>query len=89
MADLPALRLYAEIAQLVEQRYRKPQVVGSSPSFGSSIWKAWQLVRNEQVGNLLAAGRFNSASWLLSSLNFNNSKRNIVLTSSLISEATP
>lgn len=29
--------IYAEIAQLVEQRYRKPQVVGSSPIFGSKF----------------------------------------------------
>lgn len=28
---------FAEIAQLVEQRYRKPQVVGSNPILGSEI----------------------------------------------------
>jgi hypothetical protein len=27
--------LFADVAQLVEQRYRKPQVVGSSPTIGS------------------------------------------------------
>ena len=29
---------FANVAQLVEQRFRKPQVVGSIPTVGSSFW---------------------------------------------------
>ena len=30
------LTLFADVAQLAEQRYRKPRVVGSIPTIGSS-----------------------------------------------------
>ena len=30
-------RILATVAQLVEQRFRKPQVVGSSPTRGSTL----------------------------------------------------
>jgi hypothetical protein len=35
MQSLPPLR--ADVAQLVEQRFRKPQVTGSNPVVGSSL----------------------------------------------------
>ena len=41
----------AGVAQLVEQRFRKPQVVGSSPTSGS-----WNMRRSDTRSGVLARG---------------------------------
>lgn len=42
----PAFFVYAEVAQLVEQRFCKPSVAGSSPAFGSRDYLRVSLICN-------------------------------------------
>ena len=48
---------YAEVAQLVEQCFRKAKVVGSIPTFGSSLRQGygWQAMRMSYNGIILAS----------------------------------
>jgi hypothetical protein len=44
--------LLAGLAHLVEQRYRKPQVVGSSPTAGSRLRQGFRL-RQDYIGQVV------------------------------------
>lgn len=45
------MKLYANVAQLVEQLIRNQQVKGSSPFISSLFMRVWRILKNDKNSN--------------------------------------